>query len=327
MFKNKKVLVTGGTGMIGIQLVGILYKMGAKVRVVSMEKNKDLPEDVEFKKLNLTSYDNCIKACRGIDYVFHLAGIKVSAGIATKRVASIFVPGILFNTNMMEAARISGVKRYLYTSSVGVYGPAKIFHEDDVWHAFPSPKDWFGGWAKRVGELQVEAYKIEFGWDKTTIVRPANTYGPYDNFDPKNAMVIPSLIRRVLGGENPLVVWGDGSEIRDFVFSRDIARGMILAMKHADGSALNLGSGTGVTIKELVNTICESVEKPPRVVWDKSKKSGDKMRIMDIKKAQSIGYDPKTALKEGIKETIEWFLKNRKTIDKKYNVFYAKKFV
>lgn len=327
MFKNKRVLVTGGTGMIGMQLVNLLLKKGAKILVVSMEKNKDLSKDVEYKKLNLTSYDNCLKASKGIDYVFHLAGIKVSAGIATKRVASIFVPGVLFNTNMMEASRVNGVKRYLYTSSVGVYGPAKIFHEMDVWKTFPSPKDWFGGWAKRIGELQVEAYKIEFGWDKTTIVRPANTYGPYDNFDPKNAMVIPSLIRRILDGENPLVVWGDGTEIRDFVFSRDVAGGMICAMQHADGSALNLGSGSGVTIRELVQTICGCVDKPPKIIWDKSKKSGDKMRIMDIKKAQAIGYKPKVNLEEGIKETIGWFLKNRKSIDKKFNVFYAKKFV
>ncbi len=322
MFKNKKVLVTGGTGMIGRQLVNLLSTLGAKIRVVSLDEGLGLPENVQFFKLNLVSYDNCVKACHGVDFVFHLAGIKVSAGIATKRAASIFVPGLMFNTNMMEAARVSKVKRYLFTSSIGVYAPASIFREKDTENTFPSEKDWWGGWGKRIGEMQAEAYQIEYKWDKIAIVRPANVYGPYDNFDPKSAMVIPSLIRRVLDGENPLLVWGDGSEIRDFIHARDVAYGMILAMERkADGIPINLGSGTGIKIKELVTTICRLIDNPPKIKWDRSKKSGDKIRLMDITRAKAIGFKPQITLRDGIKETIEWFKNNRIIIDRRYNIF------
>lgn len=328
IFVGKSVLVTGGTGMIGIQLVKLLVDLGARIRVVSMDRNSSiLPKEIEFMRLNLTSFSNCRKACRGMDFVFHLAGIKVSAGITSLRPASIFVPGILMNTNIMEAARIEKVKRFLYTSTVGIYGPAKKFVEDEAWQQNPSPNDWFGGWAKRMGELQLEAYRIEFGWNQIAIVRPANVYGPYDNFDHGSAMVIPSLIRRVVDGENPLKVWGDGSEIRDFIHAKDVARGMIFALANADGRPVNLGSGIGVTIKKLVWIICRSVSNPPTIKWDISKKSGDRIRLMDIKRAKSLGWKPEVKLSEGIKETMNWFIKNRKQINKKYNVFYENKFV
>lgn len=328
MFKNKKVLVTGGTGMIGIQLVRLLHKRGAKIRVVSLDNDRFLPEGVEFKKLNLLSFKNCLVACQDIDYVFNLVGVKGSAGITRTRPASFFVPTLLFNTNMMEAARVSGIKRYLYTSTIGVYAPAERFFEDDVWKTFPSENDKFAGWAKRMGELQAESYKIEYGWDKIAIVRPANVYGPFDNFDPKTAMVISALIRRVLDGENPLKVWGDGSEIRDFIHAKDVARGMILAMeKRADCTPINLGSGEGISIREIVETICSSVENPPKIKWDLSKKAGDKIRLMDIKRAKLIGFKPEISLKKGIRETIDWFVKNRAIIDRRYNVFHKKRFI
>lgn len=118
-----------------------------------------------------------------------------------------------------------------------------------------------------MGELQAEAYKIEYGWDKIAIVRPANVYGPYDNFDPNNAMVISSLIKRALDGENPLTVWGDGSPIRDFIHAKDLARGMLLTIEKGVGQPINLGSGIGVNIKEIVEIIVNSMKIKPKVVW------------------------------------------------------------
>jgi GDP-L-fucose synthase len=263
-----------------------------------------------------------------MDFVFHLVGIKGSPLAVKTRPASFFVPVLLFNTNMMEAARVSKVERYLFTSTLGVYAPAKKFNEDDVWKTFPSPNDWYGGWAKRMGELQAEAYKVEHGWDKIAIVRPANVYGPNDNFDPVNSMVIPSLIRRVVEGENPLKVWGDGSEIRDFIHARDVARGMLLAMeKKADGTPINLGSGKGVQIKNLVTTICSCIDNPPKIAWDLSKKSGDKIRVMNVTRAQKIGFKPTISLATGIKETVDWYIANKKTKTKKYNVFHQKAYI
>ena len=324
MYANKNVLVTGGTGLIGRPLVELLLQAGANVWIASLDDASRCPEGANFVRGNLMHWDFCQKIVKDMDYVFHLAGVKGSPAMTSKKPASFFVPLISLNTNMMEAARQAGVERYLYTSTIGVYSPAEVFYEDDVWNTFPSENDKFAGWAKRMGELQAEAYKIEYGWDNVAIVRPANVYGPYDNFDPNTAMVIPSLIRRALDGENPLAVWGDGSPIRDFIHARDVARGMLLALENITGQPINLGSGVGVTIREIVEIIVSNMEIKPEVVWDISKPSGDKKRVMDISRAKTIGFQPIISIEEGIKEVMDWYRENRDIVDKRYNVFTEK---
>ena len=326
IYKDKKILVTGGTGLIGRPLVEMLIEAGAKVRIASLDDPSRAHPAAEFRRADLTQFDNCLEVCEGMDFVFNLVGIKGSPVMAAKKPASFFVPIILFNTNMMEAARRRGVARYLYTSTVGVYSPAEIFYEDDVWKTFPSENDKFAGWAKRMGELQAEAYKIEYGWDKIAIVRPANVYGSYDNFDPANAMVIPSLIRRALDGENPFVVWGDGSAVRDFIHARDVARGMMLVLEKGLGQPINLGSGEGVSIKKLVEIVVSNMKTKPEVVWDTSKPTGDKKRLMDITRAKTLlGFEPAVSIEDGIKEVMEWYEGNKDIADKRYNVFTENK--
>lgn len=326
-FKEKRVLVTGGTGLVGIPLVELLVDLGAAVRIASLDDPSRAHPQAEFMRVNLMKFENCVTACAGMDYVFHLAGIKGSPAMTSKKPASFFTPTILFNTNMMEAARQCGVKGYLYTSTIGVYAPAPVLHEDDVWKTFPSEHDKFAGWAKRMGELQAEAYRIEYGWDCATIVRPSNVYGPYDNFDPANAMVIPALIRRALDGENPLVVWGDGSAVRDFIHARDVARGMVLAMEHGVRQPINLGSGVGVSIRRLVEIVISDLDEKPEVVWDTSKPSGDQRRVADISRARAIGFQPSVSIEEGIRETIRWYREHRARADRRYNVFTEAKFI
>ncbi len=321
VFKEKNVLVTGGTGLIGRPLVEQLIDRGARVRIASLDDPTRAHPRAEFHRLNLMYLNNCIDVCQGIDYVFSLVGVKASPAITHSKPASCFVPFLCFNTNMMEAARQCGVKKYLYTSSVAVYGPAEIYREDDAWKTFPSPNDRFGGWAKRMGELQAEAYAIEYGWKDICIVRPSNVYGPYDNFDTNNAMVIPSLIRRAIDGEDPLVVWGDGSPERDFIHAADVARGMILAMEKGFYQPVNLGSGTGVSIRALVEIIVGKLDKKPRVVWDTSKPIGDKKRIFDISRAKSIGFSPSIDIEAGILEVMNWYKNNKAQSLKRYNVF------
>lgn len=326
MYENKKILVTGGTGLIGRPLVEMLIEAGAEVRIASLDDPSRAHREAEFMQLNLMRYENCVKACEGMDFVFHLAGVKGSPAMTARKPASFFVPMISFNTNMMEAARQCGVKRYLFTSSIGVYCPAEVFYEDDVWKTFPSPNDRFAGWAKRMGELQAEAFQIEYGWNEIAIVRPANVYGPYDNFDPANAMVIPSLVRRALDGENPLVVWGDGSPVRDFIHARDVARGMLAALEKGCGRPVNLGSGIGVSIRQVVDIIAANMKEKPAILWDTSKPSGDKKRLMDISRAREIGFEPSVSIEEGIREVMDWYEANRGEIHKRYNVFTEKKF-
>ena len=327
MFKQANVLVTGGTGLVGHPLVELLIERGATVHIASLDDPQRAHPAAQFKRVNLTLFQNCLEVCRGMDYVFHVAGIKGSPAMTARRPASFFVPTLLFNTNMMEAARQCEVKGFLYTSTVGVYAPAEVFREEDVWATFPSQNDRFAGWAKRMGELQAEAYRIEHGWDRVSIVRPANIYGPFDNFDPENAMVIPSLIRRALDGEDPLAVWGDGSPVRDIIHARDVARGMLLVMERQVREPVNLGSGVGVKIRELVEVIVSRLPKRPRVVWDTSKPSGDAKRLMDMTRGRSIGFSPSVSIEDGITDTMAWYQAHRATADQRYNVFRSAQLV
>ena len=317
-YKNKKCLVTGGTGLIGRQLVELLNEVGAKVTVVSLDTPKRPLKDCDFFKLDLREMSNCVTACEGQDIIFQLAGIKGSPVATKTKPASFFVPTLLFSTAMMEAARQADVQWYLNTSSIGVYGPAEIFREDQAWEGMPSTHDKFAGWAKRIGEMQAEAYKIEYGWDRVSIVRPSNVFGPWDSFSDESAMVIPSLIKRVVGGENPLRAWGDGSPIRDFIHARDVARGMMMMVEQGVIEPVNLGSGVGVTIKELVSLIAGNVP----VEWDSSKPNGDSKRLMDTARAQSYGFKPEISLEDGIRETID-FYKTHGDKFGRYDVFSA----
>lgn len=317
MFKNQKVLVTGGNGMIGRQLVSLLLERGAKVYVADLNK-VDLPEEVIHMKIDLRQFNDCIDACEGMDYVFNLVGIKASPKVTLEQPFDIMGPMLQFNTNMIEAALTTpSVKWFLYTSTVGVYTPAEIFYEDAVWDGFPSRNDWYGGWAKRMGELQCEAYEKQFGVGKCSIIRPANVYGPYDNFDPKNSMVVPSLIRKA--AENDIIeVWGDGSSIRDFVHAKDVARGMIFAVENKITKPLNIGSGSGVSIKQLAEIVAEYFNK--EIKWLTDKPSGDAKRIFNMERAKSYGFENQVPLKEGVIDAIEWFLKNKDIVDKRFNI-------
>ena len=314
-------MVAGGSGLIGRQLVGLLNERGARVHVVSLDDDRLAPPECQFLKLDLTEKANCLAACKDIEVVFNLLCAKGSPQMSKIQPASFFVPIIQLSINLMEAARICGVERYLFASSLAVYPPAEIFHEDDVWLGDPSPNDRFAGWAKRMGELQAEAYAIEYHWRGVSIVRPANTYGPHDDFGKQTAMVVPSLIRRALSGENPLTVWGDGSAVRDFIHARDVARGMMMVVKKGITQPMNLGSGSGVSIRDLVDAIIKHLPKTPEVIWDATKPGGDPCRVLDTARARSFGIKPTISLVTGIAETMDWYQAHANASDLRYNVF------
>ena len=290
--QNKNVLVTGGNGMIGRALVELLYDTTSANIMVA-----DLPN------VDLRDRNDCKDVCEGQDVVFHLAGIKGSPIRCMESPASFSVPQIQFNANMIEAAYNAGVEWFLYTSSVGVYHPAEVFVEDDVWKTFPSENDWYPGWAKRVGEMNVQAYTKEYNWNKCSIVRPANVYGPNDNFGDEST-VIASLIKKAFKND-VLEVWGDGSPIRDFIYSEDVARGMIHMVENEVTEPVNLASGTGVTIKDLAFMICEYFNVG--LSFDESKPNGDMKRILSTERAESYGFKPQVSLDEGIHRTINWY--------------------
>lgn len=331
MYANKKVLVAGGTGTIGVPVVRRLLASGAVVTVVSMDSPEYAAllfgDKITFRRSDLTRLDNCLSATEGQEYVFNLVGIKGSVGIGESKVADYFVPMLWYQTNLMEAAFRNGVSRYLFVSSIcGYPQSAEPKQEDSFWDGLPKQNDRFPGLAKRIGEVQGETYLQQHGWDAVRIVRPSNVYGPFDDFNPATAQVIPALISRMLGGENPVRVWGDGSVVRDFIYSEDLADWLLVALEKAPPCLpINLGSGQGTTIKEVAETITHCLPEPPRLEWDKSRPAGDPVRLLSIDRAcKLLGFEPKTKLEQGIKETVAWYVKNRELANRTGARYYAR---
>jgi GDP-L-fucose synthase len=317
-FSGSNVLVTGGTGLIGRQIVDILCQAGAGVKIVSLDKIK-VHDQAQHIIGNLSSFEFCKEITKGMDFVFHVAGVKGSIEVTKAKPASFFVPLLMMNTNMLEACRLNKVKKVVYTSSIGAYADGEVFKESENFAA--PPMDMFPGWAKRMAELQIKAYKIQYSLDNFAIVRPCNVYGPGDNFDPDNAMVIPALMYRIYNKENPVVIWGDGTAIRDFAYSRDVAEGVILALYHGTTSGfVNLGSGKGYSIRELVETLHSFIDF--NYTFDITKPAGFSKRVMDISLAQKLfGYNPTTSLAGGLKETWRWFINHQDEYLQKKNYF------
>lgn len=318
-FAGKNILVTGGTGLIGRQVSTILSSSGGCVRIVSLDQIRVDP-NAEHLYGDLCSFEFCKEVTKGIDFVFHIAGIQGAVGISETQPASHFVPTLMMNTNILEACRINKVKKVVYTSTVGAYSNVGVFKESE-YRIDSLPMD-FAGWAKRMAELQVEAYRIEYQHTNFYVVRPGAVYGPGANFDSETGMVIPSLMSRIFNKEDPVVIWGDGSAIRDFAFSRDVADGVILTLYHGTGPYpfLNLGSGVGYTIRSLVETLRTFIDF--NYAYDTTKPAGYPKRVMDISLAKElIGYNPTTSLLEGLMETWEWFQKNKLEYLVKKNYF------
>ena len=184
-FAGKNVLVTGGTGLIGRQVVAMLADAGANVRIVSLD-HLTVHGKAEHVYGDLTDLGLCLEVSRDMDYVCHMAGIKGSIDVTIKKPASHFVPALMFNTNMLEASRRNKVAKLVYTSSIGAYASAEVFREGDNENG--PPMDFYAGWAKRMAEFQIKTYRIQYGLTGFGVVRPCNVYGPGDNFDPDNAM-------------------------------------------------------------------------------------------------------------------------------------------
>jgi GDP-L-fucose synthase len=173
--------------------------------------------------------------------------------------------------------------------------------------------------------MQIEAYKLQYNIENFLIARPANTYGPYDNFNPVSALIIPALIYRLFDGENPLSVWGDGSAVRDFVYAGDVADFMIKMVEQNEAVPLNVGSGEPVNIKSVAETVVKHAGKifgkTIDIKWDTTKPSGEKYRVTSIEKAKSIlGWSPKVSLDAGIEKTVKWYNENKSKLIKRYDI-------
>lgn len=316
-YAGKKVLVAGGTGMIGTCMVNKLLQYGCKITVASLDSKKYAAKlfggGVKFIQTDLTDFENCLKVTKRQELVFNLVGIKGSVGIGQTKTASILVPMLRFQTNLMDASFKNDVDSFLFTSSICVYPKSnKPKIEDSVWDGQPKQNDRIPGLAKRIGEVQGEAYLHEFGWKAVKIVRPSNVYGPFDDFNPNTAQVIPALIARMVSGEDPVKIWGGGTAVRDFIYVEDVVEGMLLALEKAPSCVpINLGSGKGVKIKNIAQIIADNVQSKPKLIWDRSKPLGDPIRVLSMKRAGDLlNFKAKTSLDEGIRKTVEWYLKS-----------------
>lgn len=322
--ENKTILVTGCLGMVGQSLIEKLKKIDCNLIGTDITEPECRPLELGYKfvRADLRFFGQCIELTKEVDVVFNTVGIKGSPVMAKTKPASFMVPMLQFNTNMLEASRLASVKWFVYVSSVGVYHPADIFNEDDVWSTFPSENDRHPGWAKRMGELQVDAYRIQYGLENISIVRPGNVYGPNDNFDETTATVIPSLISKVFKNDK-LEVFGTGNSIRDFIYTDDVADGLIYTVEHEINNPVNLSSGIPHTIKDVVNIIIKHSNKDIPVEWVTKKETGDNKRLLNMNKFNSYGFSPPTSLSEGIKNTIEWYTNNRHVVNnsKRYDPF------
>ena len=312
--QNKRVLVTGANGMVAYQLIKLLRDKNCNLTLTDLHEKSKFCNDEKYISGDLRSRSFSQSICKNQDIIFSLVGLKASPEESKNKPASHSVTMNQFNSNIIESAFKNDIEWFLYTSSVGVYHPAVVFFEDDVFggdpfiEKTPSQNDWYGGWAKRMGELNVEASMIEYSRSNCSIVRPANIYGKWDVFSEK-ATVIGSLISKAYHSNNDILeVWGDGTPIRDFIYSEDVARGMIHMVENEVTQPVNLGSGTGVTIKEVAETIAEYFEQ--EIDYDITKPMGDMKRLMSTKRAESYGFKPEVNLKEGIIRTIKWYEEN-----------------
>ena len=289
--KNKSALVIGASGMVGTALMKVLgrSKTYFKIKGVDIETDMTIKSNTEIIK--------------DYDHIYHLAGKKGSPQTAKERPAD-YLPMLQFDANIIEAVGKYKPEWFLYTSSIGVYPPMEVYEEDKVWHEVPSENDKIPGYIKRMGELGCYAIRATYGYENISIVRPANIYGPNDNFG-KNSMVIPALIKK--GHEDDVInVWGDGSPTRDFIYCEDVARGMLHMVENKVNDTVNLGSGEGVKISDIANTIGRHFDK--EVKYDTTKPNGDMKRLMSMKRANDYGFKPTTSLDDGIQKTIDWYL-------------------
>lgn len=315
-WQNKNVLVTGGAGFIGSHVVEKLVSRGAKVTVLDSLQNStkenlsSVIDKITFIQGDCAKEETAKQACQGMDVVMNLAARVGGIEYNRTHQATMMRDNLSLETVMLEAARIAGVGRFLVVSSACVY-PRECSvptPESEGFVGEPEPTNGGYGWAKRMAEKLGQYYAEEFGMD-VGIVRPYNCYGPRDHFDPEVSHVIPALIKRVLDGENPVVVWGSGKQTRAFLYVEDLAEGMIQAIeKYPVADPINLGTDDEISMKDLIQKIITITGVNATIEFDTTKPDGSPRRNSDNTKAkEKIGFQPTVSLEEGLKRTIAWY--------------------
>ena len=306
------MLVTGAAGFVGTNLIKRLLLLGADVTATFYEKRPFIEDDdIRYIQSDLRFSENCMEVCENIDYIFMCAANTSGAKIMATTPLVHLTPNILMNVNMLEAAYEAGVEKFLFISSNTVYPltdyPVK---ENDVTNEFYKSYH-VVAWMKRFTEIICDMYASRINKPmKTIVLRPGNLYGPHDKFDWEKSKVIPALIRRAVEKHDPFLVWGDGMDLKDFLYIDDYIDGMLLAMEKLDKyQPINIASGNSVTIRDVLKEILIAADyQDASVEYDASKPTMIPKRMIDISLAKELlGWTPKVSLGEGIQLTVDWY--------------------
>ena len=305
---KQKILVTGGAGFLGKQVVAQLLAAGADKEKISIPRSKDL---------DLCKWENCQKAVDQQDLVIHLAAHVGGIGLNKEKPAELFYDNLMMGTQLIHAAYQAGVSKFVCVGTICAYPKFTPvpFKEQNLWIGYPEETNAPYGIAKKALLVQLEAYRQQYDFNGIYLL-PVNLYGPGDNFDPRSSHVIPALIRKVheakVAGDRSISVWGDGSPTREFIYSDDAARGIVMsAQLYNSSDPVNLGTNREITIKDLITLICKLMDYDGELVWQTDKPNGQPRRCLDTSRAKNrFGFEAEIGFEEGLRRTIDWYRAN-----------------
>jgi GDP-L-fucose synthase len=301
-----RVLVTGGAGFLGSHLVERLEAAGDDVFVA------------RSSEYDLTSMDDTARlfADAQPQLVFHLAAEVGGIGANRANPGRYWYANLVMGAHVLEQARLHDTKKVAVAGTVCAYPKFTPvpFREDDLWNGYPEETNAPYGVAKKSVLIGAQAYRDQYGLN-TIFLLPANLYGPRDNFHETNAHVIADLIRKMSEGAEEVVLWGDGSPTREFLYVEDCAAGFVLAAERYDGAEpVNLGAGKEVSIRDLAELVADVVGFEGEIAWDTSMPNGQPRRSVDASRAHELfGFEARTPLRAGIERTVEWYRATRST--------------
>jgi GDP-L-fucose synthase len=308
-WKSKRVCVTGGAGFLGRVVVRKLHERGVKDVFIPQIEDYNL---VELKDINRMLAD--AKA----DLIIHLAAQVGGIGANKEHPAEFFYNNLIMGVQLMHRAWETGVEKFVAIGTICAYPKFTPipFKEENLWDGYPEETNAPYGLAKKMLLVQAQSYRQQYGYNALFLL-PVNLYGPGDNFNPKSSHVIPALIRKCIEaqetGEEEIVVWGDGSPTREFLYVEDAAEAILLASeKYNDSEPVNLGAGSEISIKDLVEMIAKKTDYTGKLVWDTTKPNGQPRRKLDTTRAnERFGFKAQMSFEEGMDHTIKWFRENR----------------